>query len=277
MLFRSLYYAPDGVAKRESVALPRYGVGSLRQITSEETDRLLRPALAKHGSLWLLTSDNATDSDPAGVIPAWLDRNARYVGGVVGERRQVALYTTDPVRSVDEPTVVAPDRAVSVAFDGGPTIVGYDLASPQARSGDEVRFAIYWRSPGPLPADAHAALRLFDMKGILHRESRVPISPANPPDRWRPDGIVRADYVLSLPAALRPDRYTLALGVSAAGRDLTTGGTPQAMLARMTVVAPPNAPVLAPRPAPSVPTSHQFGDRIRLVGFDLDADRKSVV
>jgi len=256
-----LYYYAGG--------LTRYGVGSLEPITPAGAADLLSPILAKHGSVWLLTSDNAYDSDPAGHVPAWLGEHAHLVGEVAGLRRKMALYSTDPSRTVAEPASVRPDRAASATFDGGLAALGYDLAVPEVAPGDALRLAVYWRAPGALPADAQVALRLVDRQGTLYRDLRAPLRTAYPPDRWRSGQVVRADYVLPVPAAMPAGDYTLALGVVAGGRDLPLAGGSgvSAALQTVRVVGAAGAPLA--RPAPSRPTDLTLGGRLRLAGYDL--------
>jgi hypothetical protein len=251
--------------------LPRYGVSMLRPVTPEGAAALLAPLLGRHGSLWLLTSDNAYDSDPAGHVPAWLRERARLVGEVAGPYRRLALYSTDPTRGVESPAAVRPERRAEAAFEGGVGLLGYDLPSAEIAPGEQLRLAVYWQADGPLPADARASLRFVGQDGLLYRDAEMPLHASLPPDRWRPGQPVRSDYVLAVPRATPPGRYALALGVAAGGRDLPAidGGTgaPWVVLRNVRVVGPG---VEAPaRPTPRHVLDVRLGERIGLIGYDL--------
>lgn len=249
--------------------LERYGVGSLEPITPRGADELLAPILTKHGSLWLLTSDNAYDSDPAGHVVAWLQAHARTVGEVAGPRRKLTLYSTDPARAVSTPAAVLPRRALDVTFEGGLAALGYDLATAEVEPGEDLRLALYWRAPGPLPADAHAALRLVGRDGLIYRDVRAPLRPAYSPNLWQAGQIVRADYQVPIPKAMPGGSYGLALAVASGGRELPavwSSGT-TAPLRTIRVRGPEG--MASPRPAPQRALGVTLGDRVQLLGYDL--------
>ncbi|MBI3977017.1 MAG: glycosyltransferase family 39 protein [Chloroflexi bacterium] len=256
-----LYYAGG--------TLPWYGVGSLEPIAPAGAAELLAPLLARHGSLWLLTSDSAADSDPAGHVPAWLGAHSRLVGTITAGRRALALYSTDPARSVGGPVTLRPSRPVDVAFDGGLIVLGYDLPVAEIAPDEILRLAVYWQVAGPLPADARAALRLLDERGVVYRDVPVPLSFTLPPDRWPAGQTVRADYALPIPRAMPPGSYTLVLAAVFGDRDLPAVGSSGAGGARLRSIRVVGPGVSQPTVPLQYPTDDSLGDRIRLLGYDL--------
>ena len=253
------YYAGD---------LARYGVGSLQPISQSGAAELLAPILARHKSVWLLTSDNAYDSDPHGHVPTWLGKHTRPAGGVANSRRRLTLYTTDADRTVGVPSTVRPMGVTNAVFGGDLVLVGYDLSVSEVAPGEDLRLALYWRAPSALPPDTHVAIRLFDRYGVLYRDVRAPISAEYPPARWQPGQVVRADYVTPVPKAMPAGSYSLAVAVVAAGRELPVAGPNAAATLRVIGVVGGDGH-RAGRPSPQRHTDLSLGSAIRLAGYDL--------
>lgn len=208
---------------------------------------------------------------------------------VVDDGRFASRYEDDFLQAVwDEMELVAAEQEVLVfrsaggplpprdrlpgqggQFEGGVDLLGY-TAEPQSWApGDEVSLVLYWQARSPWAQGDTVSVRLVDAAGVLRVQSDgPPLGGLYPAWRW-PPGIVLPDRRrLSLPAGLAPGRYRLEVGLFEAGRGEllpTAGGGPHLALDYLWI---------GDRPAPPQP-AHEveavFGDLVRLLGYDFEA------
>ena len=107
-------------------------------------------------------------------------------------------------------------------------------------------------------------LRLVDSAGDVAQSQCGPLSDAHPADTWQVGDVVRAQYTLALDRFLPPDSYTLELTVEGAESD-TTAALPVRDFELATV------PRNFDAPSAQVAVDVQWGERMALLGYDLEA------
>jgi 4-amino-4-deoxy-L-arabinose transferase-like glycosyltransferase len=244
-------------------ALPRYGVGTDRPQSAESAASLAAQWLVRHGTLWLVTLNDAYDADPDGHLRRWLDAHARVASDFRVDNKRLTLFTTDPSRDTARPIASVPTRAL-VPSSLAPRPIGVDMAVREVAAGEALHLATFWRGPGP--ADARYHLELVGPDGAVLRRRGDRLRPDWPAAAWPPSATVRADHELIVPDRARPGDYALRLRVDALSR--SDGPAEAVLLARQRVLPPerPVRPPLAP-PSPPLPArDDRLGDRLALVG-----------
>jgi hypothetical protein len=154
-------------------------------------------------------------------------------------------------------------------FGGELALTGFGLSPANPNPGGELEVALYWQALEKAGPAYTAFLHLVaaDGTGVAGIDEPV-LQGLYQPDLW-PQGLTTVDrHRLALPADLAPGRYRLDLGLYHPGqsdRPLPVEGGDRLPLASLTVgsvVVPP----------PSTPADLVFGDRMRLLGFDLACD-----
>ncbi|MGD8625718.1 MAG: glycosyltransferase family 39 protein [Anaerolineae bacterium] len=183
---------------------------------------------------------------------------------LVYNRRGVLIFRGDGYHPRPEPAV---ERDLRAEFDRALVLQGHSLSAINPAPGDELEVTLYWRAlEGAGPAYT-ALLHLVapDGRGVGGLDEPV-LQGLYQPDLW-PDAAVLPDrHRLAIPTGLPPGRYRLDLGLypsGQAGQALPVGDGDRLPLATLQVGA-------ATAPQPSTPTRVDFGDQIRLLGYDLD-------
>lgn len=121
----------------------------------------------------------------------------------------LAVYDTgygDPSRD---------ERTASGATLGGGAITldGYRHAA-DARPGDTLRLALYWRANREVPGDYTVFVHLIDERGDkAAQRDLAPLDGRRPTGGWKPGELLRDDQDLPLPATLPPGTYRLVVGM----------------------------------------------------------------
>jgi hypothetical protein len=99
-------------------------------------------------------------------------------------------------------------------LSGGIRLLGYDLPSGEAQSGDQIRLALFWQVTDAIPDNRQSQVQLVSadggqiVAGSAHRHpGGVPTS------RWLPADVIRDDFALALPPDLKPGSYHLAVRI----------------------------------------------------------------
>ena len=213
---------------------------------------------------------------PAGTPPGtyrlligWYSPSARRAlearradGTPVGDTAEVAS-----LRIAAGPTDLVPDDPSIVRADltwGDVRLEGWSPIAGRYPEGASLPLSLYWRALRASPGPIRLRLYLRDEAGKTWRRNQVhPISPHYPPARWRAGELVLERWDALLPAGMPDGAYTMILAAEdEAGRPLG-----QATLGRIEVEARPH--VFA-SPTPQHAVNARLGERIRLLGYDLD-------
>ncbi len=165
------------------------------------------------------------------------------------------------------PVGIAPDDPPTTRADitwGDIRLEGWHLPPGRYPEGGTLPLTLYWRALRDTPTPIRLRLRLEDEAGrTRQRDGTHPISSRYPPARWRAGELVMERWDALLPAGLPHGTHVVILEAEDAdGRPLG-----QATLGRIEVIARPHA-FTPPRPQRTVDA--RFGERIRLLGYDVE-------
>jgi hypothetical protein len=166
-----------------------------------------------------------------------------------------------------DPAALAISQPLDVQFSGGLGLLGADSsAAPTSRPGDRLRLTLWWQANESLSQDVGLMLALAvpDGEPVPLFAEPQPLIVDYPTTAWPVEHVYRANYRILLPATLTTNDYVLALRLF----DLQTaealaeqGLFPLSIEARTHIF---EAPALANQ------LNIDFGDTIRLLGFELE-------
>jgi hypothetical protein len=154
---------------------------------------------------------------------------------------------------------------LSADFDRRARLLGYSLSDGPFRAGDELKFSLFWQAlaDGDEPTVVFAQMQDATSKPVALSET----PPIYPGDRWKAGDLLRDPRTILLPADLPAGTYRLAVGLLRPDRSrLPVGGGDQVIL---TTVETTQRPHDFSPPSPQHALDTRFGDRARLVGYDL--------
>jgi hypothetical protein len=165
-----------------------------------------------------------------------------------------------------------------VTFGGEITLLGYQPAVVQVRSGESVLLETHWRAETTPAAEYAMQIELVDKEGqVAASWLSTPSVGGYPTSQWRPGEYVRGQLPLSLPGTLAPGDYRLKIGLVAAdGTPLAAAGaaTRPARLRGAGLEAVSVEVLDRPRrfemPTAPFPLEATIGQQAHLVGYDLD-------
>jgi 4-amino-4-deoxy-L-arabinose transferase-like glycosyltransferase len=180
-----------------------------------------------------------------------------------------------PTYALPEPLTGAQVEAIphrlDVSFGGAMRLLGYDVPSGATRPGGQVAVTLYWEGMAPTEEDHTVFVHLLGQHDLLVAQRDTFPALGLLSTTWMEPGFRWADrYVLQLPAtAYAPDEAQIEVGVFNTGTGerlpaVSPDGSPSGdnvRFGRVEIQAQPGS-------APS-PISVNFGDRMRLTGYDL--------
>lgn len=228
--------------------------------------------LERHPRVWLATY-RIRQRDPGYPLEEWLDRHWHRGRDVkLGDTRLI-LYQR-------------PSQAEwrSLAADFGPDaarpeirLEAVQVPSTPERPGGSVAIGLRWRTPQKVQENYTVFLQLLDEKGTRWAGSdSEPLGGSEPTSGWLPGQVIDHLAVIELPVDIPPGRYRLATGVYPTGNPKPLparlpGGGPASLMVEV------GTSQVIPRALPDAfiihPMSSAVGDRIRLLGHELDIDR----
>jgi hypothetical protein len=114
-------------------------------VTPEVAGDYLGPIWEGHDAVWLVTTPYSAGTDPQRHIPAWLDARATAVRDFTYKDMALTLYTRTSERAAaaDQPAGRAPASPLDVPLPGGDALIGYDQAAHDFKSGDIIHLFLY--------------------------------------------------------------------------------------------------------------------------------------
>ncbi len=229
------------------------GVPGAWAVTPELAADFLTPIWEEHDAIWLVTTPYGATGDPQRHVPAWLAEKAMAVREFTYKDMALTLFTRTAERAAtaDQLTGSGPANRLDVPLPGSSTLVGYEQAAHDFKSGDIIHLFLY-RQGG---AAGHTEVGLIDAAS-----SNVW---GTTPIEW-PAGadLSRQQVDILVPPEAPSGDYRFYV-IDVAGASIPFGGltvrqrqTPFLTLDDVTITNPVEA---------------QFGDAIRLQGYDLAA------
>jgi hypothetical protein len=126
------------------------------------------------------------------------------------ERFTLARLSRPPAVSA---APLTPDHPLSITFEGGIELLGYDLTG-HVPPGGSVRVALYWRATRPIPLDYKVFVHLLGPDGqVLAQSDAMPVGWTYPTSRWQPGETVRDEHLFAVDSATPRGDYWLAVGL----------------------------------------------------------------
>jgi len=151
----------------------------------------------------------ATDeSDPERFIETWLDQHTyKAIDRWFGNLRLVTYAV---------PSRISAQPQVSTAYTLGESIVlgGYTLNTSQAKPGDIIQVALYWKAMAAIPERYKVFIHLVDENGkIVAQRDSEPGGGAQLTTTWQPDTQIIDRYGILLPTDTQSGKLTLRIGM----------------------------------------------------------------
>ncbi|NLE75933.1 MAG: hypothetical protein GX605_04175 [Chloroflexi bacterium] len=231
---------------------------------------------------------------PAGLAPGLYRLEAGVADGLTGQELsardgvgqvqgtgwplgQVSLSEPDPPLSPAALPVASPQRSDLAPPGSGAAVrlLGHSMPAQAVETGWELPVSLFWQALSGGGQEAVVFVQGLDGQGQVRFAQEVqPAQGRYPTSRWREGTLVHDLHRLTLPADLEAGRYRLIAGLldpatrsrweveSGAGRgnDVVPLGEVE-VTTRLHIWAEPTA---------SSAASATFGERLRLVGYDLD-------
>lgn len=107
-----------------------------------------------------------------------------------------------------------PSQALTVEYENGVRLLGFDQARATAKPGEKVEIAFYWQPKRQIAEEFSVSLALLDARGLTWNAEGQPASGHyRPPTRWEPEGVVRGRVAVTVPPGTPPGRYSLELNL----------------------------------------------------------------
>jgi hypothetical protein len=162
-----------------------------------------------------------------------------------------------------------------VTFGDALVLLGYDAPSASAKPGDSIRITLYWQALKPTDRDYKVFVHLLDENDV-EAQDKGPALPGRgdlPPTTLAPGQTWAETWDVPIRAtAYAPARLTWEVGLCDAcdENDPRLPATGQDGRALGSSVRFGQVALIRPSDSPFNPVSHNFGDQIELVGYDLD-------
>lgn len=181
---------------------PRYLLPRVRPLDPAAVTADLAQIASQHRRVYALFYV-IEESDPQGVMSAWLDERAyasgaRWYGDILLRSWEMGDLT-DQLAAIDQP-FGARLRLARIAHDNGPL-----------QPGDTLRVQLEWAAAAPLDGPYNLFLHLVDARGQIVAQYDGPL--AAPADSQQPDQPWTRRAGLLLPDTAEPGSYRVLLGV----------------------------------------------------------------
>ncbi len=242
-----LYVDRDWPLFEAHYAGPRHNLAYGAPLDAAAAATRLAPLWEQADGLWLVTTPEAQQTDPAQAVPAWLAKHAlSWRTWIAGENALTFYARTEARRATFDALApgFVPPANVNARVRGNGLLLGATLPQSRYRTGDTARLALYWSSPpveqvtlllsGPETREI-VVPTLATAQTVTRQLLDIPLTPDLPGGRYRL-------YVLSGNIRVPVGRFTLVR--SAAGADIALSD-------------------IAHR------VDYRLGESIRLIGYDL--------
>jgi hypothetical protein len=178
-----------------------------------------------------------------GPLPAFTATGAPLGQVILSSSRFGQPLLSAPALSCAAPV---PQRALSLQFEDGIRLTGYDLVSATPAGGYAL-LSLYWRTQAPPSADYKVFVHFLDSKRqVVAQDDGYPVNGASRTVDWQAGELVRDTHFVNLESDLAPGTYQIEVGLY----EESTGKRLQLLLEENTLS--PDAPLL-PDPAQVLP------------------------
>ncbi len=191
-------------------------------------------------------------------------------GQMAGTTFQLGPF--DVGRAPSSPAELPPiQQPLQASFDPQLDLIGLDRDRGDLRPGETLSLSLYWRSKAMIESGYIVSIWLEADGARTPLWDGDPVHGLYPFDRWQPPEFIRDRYALRLPTDITPGSWDLRLAVLRPDRTPapTTDGRESVLLSRINVLA---ADRQWEPPAFAHPVGARLGDRVELLGYDLDRE-----
>jgi hypothetical protein len=260
------------------------------QITPASWGRLLYPTLPALGvlSAWgllqfsfLIPNFNAPLSNHLRQIAAllpWLLLSFLLLLSIISPFHYLqAAYAKTPL--VEETALPAEIQPLGFVYDDALRLIGYHLGKKAVRPGDWLPVTLYWQATRPLTLNYSAFVHLLDQNGrSIAQVNTYPDGGKWPTSMLQPGKVLEDTYYVPVPPETEAPLATrLALGIfefEDSVRAAKVAVNPAGETAEPIVAGPPLLPHRWPVLAPPQTLEANFGNQIRLIGYNPINDKK---
>jgi 4-amino-4-deoxy-L-arabinose transferase-like glycosyltransferase len=219
---------------------------------------------------------------PPGTPPGEFDVRVNVVGSSPSTGGDYVTIASVKVLPCSDMTPCSPPlegddlTPLRAAFDNGLTLAGYQPGGLEFFQGKYASITFYWRSARTLTDDVKERLALVDRSGrVIAQTEASPVAAWFPSSRWMPGQWLADPQAIPIPAKAPQGDYVFRVRlVTSDGRTLpvTTGGASRDYLDVGHIRISER-----PRQWHAGPISHplkvEFGDKIRLLGYDIQVNK----
>ena len=248
-----------------------WGVPHAQPITPEAATAYLSPIWEEHQGIWLVVTPYAGVNDPQSEMPAWL---AARASGVVEHRfadKVLRFYARTEGRagSIDELVPgVRPPESLEADWGFDFRLTGYAQPVREYQSGDTIHLFLYWEVGG----DGHEPVSGFEVSLVDRQGQALRLSSGQAWTRTEVSlpalestvELFRQQVDLVVPPNAPSGRYTFAVRPSSGGEAFRFGCVSLRQWQLMLLTADDVAI--------AHPSETNFGDGVRLLGYDLEAE-----
>ena len=225
--------------------------------------------------LWLLSdyvisyfSYAQRDIPSSEVVEALESFEPEFVAPING-LEYARVYKVPPLILDEAPAITHP---AEVNLGDKVTFLGYDLETTPAEAGSELGVTLYWQRTEPLETDYSVYLRLINgVYDVWGAQDGGPLWDAMPTSLWEEGMVVADERRIPILPGTPPGEYQIEMGMY----------DPMTMVHLEPVDMAGNlllGPVKVVRgegnlpPSPQVAQEANFGNKVRLIGFDLEGE-----
>jgi len=213
---------------------------------------------------------------PLGTPPGAFDVRVNIVGSNPSTGGEYATLSGARVLPCSDehpcpPTLAEDFTPLGVAFGDGFKLAGYQTGGKEFVQGRFAAITLYWQAERPLADGVTERVALVDRNGQVVAQTEGPlVADWYPPSQWKPGQLLADPQVILIPPKLAPGEYSFRVGLITAegqtsGQSLDVG--------RVRILA-------RDRQFRAGPISHplkvEFGDQVRLLGYDVKLETGQV-
>lgn len=134
------------------------------------------------------------------------------LASVIGHLAIAASRGTDDAERLEYTSNIG--HPVHVTLGKQIELVGYDLPSATARSGDKLRLVLYWRAQTPITENYTVFTHVADASGRpVAQHDAEPLDRAYPTSVWKVDEVIRDSIEIAIPPGTPKGDYRLLVGM----------------------------------------------------------------
>ena len=212
----------------------------------------LGPLWEQAEGVWLVTTPESLQADPAKAVPRWLAARAVMSQTLVTGPNTLTFYARTEDRANALPEIVL-GLIPTIRLESPFGLIGADIPLRRYKAGDTLHLSLYWIPPTP----SEATLALVH-RGKVQRTFPLTFPTASV-------NIIRTQVNLALTPDLPPGRYDLLVQVPGAA---SSGSTTSIHVGRISLRRQADARRHTTTEVPN-PVDYRLGENIHLVGFRL--------